>query len=842
MTWVVFLTLKRKYLNNRVNSDEKLILSHILLCFVFFSSYSYSSDENVSFSNYLLYGSDGLDVSGFSGINILKPGKHSVLLKVNDVSKGSMLIDFLPGDLSKDAIPCFSEKQLKNLGIIYDANSDVIKYKDHSSSSCLKLDELTSDSVVDYDFYTGELIIKLPQVYIKHHDDIGAQKELWSNGVNAMMMNYNIYYSGSNILKDKNNSSNYLSAFFDNGISTEFGWYLKNSGVVNYIDGKYNYHSQRTTIQHDITDIDARFVAGQIYTGSEYFDSYNIKGAMLSTDKSMWPDSQRQYRPTVEGIAGTDALVKIYQGNYLIYQKNMPKGAFSISDYTPAGYGGSLDVVIEESGGVTQTYSIPFNTSVNLIRKKQYTFSFITGEYDNKGLSFTKKPIVSQVGVNYGLTDFINTHGGIMYSENYSAGQMGISTDTKIGAFRNDITYSVTNPSSTDDTEHGYRYKLSYYKKLNGYNTGVSIAALRYNSKSFWLLSDAVSTKPKSEIYKFKDTFSLNINQPLNGYGNFGLMLNHNNYWRNNNKDKDFTYGVSYQGDLQQGINYSLRFTKFSDDKQVSLMVTIPLGLSGHSRISTNYLHSHNYGYNLSTRIDSASESTEGLTYGASVTKDEGNHTGLGGRVSYTGKYGLISSDYSEFGEYDNLNINAYGGIVLYDNNLIFGQSSSDTIGVIDAPYAANARINGLINGTLDNNGYGLVNLSPYNNNTLEVSPENIPLNVDLKSNTVNVIPRLGAIVPVKFETELKSNSAMLKISKTLRPYFRFGSLIRDESGENLGVIGQSDIVLLDNIKESGVIKIDSNSNGTCTFNYSLSDNKILELKSIYLTDCVWSQ
>ncbi len=821
----------------------KTLNIHVVFIFcALFSLCTYGRGDEVRFNNALLYGANGLDTSNFSEINILKPGKHRVLLKVNDVNKGSMLIEFLPGDSDKDAIPCFSEYQLKNLGISFNKESDdAIKNKNYKNTYCLKLNDLTSDAVVNYDFYTGEVAIKLPQIYIKHHD-IDDSKELWSNGANAMMMNYNIYYSGSNILKNKNNSSNYFSVFFDNGISTESGWYLKNSGVLNYISGEYNYHSQRTTIQHDVTDIDARFVVGQIYTGSEYFNSYNIKGAMLSTDKSMWPDSQRQYRPTVEGVAGSDALVKIYQGNYLIYQKNMPKGAFSISDYTPAGYGGSLDVVIEESGGVTQTYSIPFNTSVNLIRKKQYTFSFITGEYDNKGLSFTKKPIVSQVGINYGLTDFINAHGGVMYSGNYSSGQVGISTDTKIGAFRNDITYSVTNPPSADDTEHGYSYKVSYYKKLNGYNTGVSIAALRYNSKSFWLLSDAVSTKPKSEIYKLKDTFSLNINQPLNGYGNVGLMLNHNNYWRNNNKDKDFTYGASYQGSFQRGINYSLRFTKFSDDKQISMMATIPLGLSGHSRISADYLRSHNYGYNLSTRIDSASESTEGLTYGASVTKAEDNHTGLGGRVSYTGKYGLISSDYSEFGEYDNLNINAYGGIVLYGNNLIFGQSSSDTIGVIDAPYAANAKINGLINGTLDKNGYGLVNLAPYYTNTLEVSPENIPLNVDLKSNTVNVIPRSGAIVPVKFDTELKNNSAILKISKKLKLYFKFGELIKNEQGGSLGVIGQSEIVLLDNIKDNGIIKIKSSSGDICTFNYSLSDNKILGLKSISLTDCVWSQ
>lgn len=55
----------------------------------------------------------------------------------------------------------------------------------------------------------------------------------------------------------------------------------------------------------------------------------------LASDDNMLPNSQRGFAPTVRGIANSSAIVTIRQNGYVIYQSNVPAGAFEINDLYP---------------------------------------------------------------------------------------------------------------------------------------------------------------------------------------------------------------------------------------------------------------------------------------------------------------------------------------------------------------------------------------------------------------------------------------------------------------------------------------------------------------------------
>ena len=65
-----------------------------------------------------------------------------------------------------------------------------------------------------------------------------------------------------------------------------------------------------------------------------------IRGVALASDISMRPNSQQGFSPIVRGVAQTNALVKVVQNGNVIYQENVPPGAFTLDSIQPTGSAG----------------------------------------------------------------------------------------------------------------------------------------------------------------------------------------------------------------------------------------------------------------------------------------------------------------------------------------------------------------------------------------------------------------------------------------------------------------------------------------------------------------------
>ncbi|MBZ3661310.1 fimbria/pilus outer membrane usher protein [Salmonella enterica subsp. enterica serovar Kentucky] len=75
--------------------------------------------------------------------------------------------------------------------------------------------------------------------------------------------------------------------------------------------------------------------AGDSYTPSALFDSLPFRGLQLASDDNMLPDSMKGFAPTIHGIARSNAQVTIRQNGYIINQRYVPPGAFTINDLYP---------------------------------------------------------------------------------------------------------------------------------------------------------------------------------------------------------------------------------------------------------------------------------------------------------------------------------------------------------------------------------------------------------------------------------------------------------------------------------------------------------------------------
>ncbi|VEB86094.1 fimbrial usher protein [Citrobacter koseri] len=102
-------------------------------------------------------------------------------------------------------------------------------------------------------------------------------------------------------------------------------------------DNRGEWKSNTLFLERGIPQILGTLRAGDMYTSSDIFDSVRFSGVRLYRDMQMLPNSKQNFTPLVQGIAQSNALVTIEQNGFVVYQKEVPPGPFSIADLQLAG-------------------------------------------------------------------------------------------------------------------------------------------------------------------------------------------------------------------------------------------------------------------------------------------------------------------------------------------------------------------------------------------------------------------------------------------------------------------------------------------------------------------------
>ncbi|CAM4117715.1 fimbria/pilus outer membrane usher protein [Bordetella pseudohinzii] len=777
----------------------------------------------LQFDPRMLWGSASqADLRRFARRNVLQPGLHQVEVLLNEQRAVPMTVRFREQASSTseyaDALACLDQGQLETLGVNLDALDPALRAA-LADGACVSVKDIYPDSVESFDFATGQLSISVPQAYVRnrYHRDISPDQ--WQTGITAFRSNYSYSYNRY----DFNGASfQSFSGLLDSGLNIG-GWYLRNSAWISHAGGRSAFRSQRTTLQTDIPSWRARLVLGDIFAGSEYFSPYQMRGVMLSTDPAMLPYSERLYRPTVRGVAASQATVKILQANSVIYQGSVAPGPFAIDDYSPIGYGGDLTVIVTESNGAVHRFTVPFGNAVRLIRKGQVQYAASAGRYTGNRHTAVR-PWVAQLTGRWGVHDGVNLYGGVLAADKtYAAMTLGGAYNTPLGAISLDTTWAYARPVG-QRSDLGTSYRLSYSKTLESTRTVVRLATLRYSSEGFWTLADTLARgfttlrpgRPRGE-------FSLALSQPLGGYGSLYVSGALRNYWRSEARQTQWElgYGTSVKG---VGVQLTASFSNgsFGRDQQVMLNFAIPIsGSSGTLR--TSLQQERNRGNTQRVSYDATVGESRALSYGLDVTRSADKSLSYGLNANYQGRYGQIAGALNRQPQGTQVSVNGSGGLVVHGGGVTLGQILPDSIGLIDAREAEGAAIANMSNASVDGNGYGLVPLSPYSYNEVHLSPENLSLDVELQSTVEEAIPRAGAVVPLVFKTR-RERSALLVIADALRERLPFGSPVTDGQGATLGTTGQGGRALLRGLPAEGELHARLSDGTVCRRPYRLDD------------------
>ncbi|APZ68598.1 porin [Salmonella enterica subsp. enterica serovar Wandsworth str. SA20092095] len=736
----------------------------------------------------------GVDLQQFSRSNGMLAGEFLTDVWLNDELLGTEKLTFSKMADGKVAV-CMTPALLARLNV----RASVLHNTDKlTAGQCTPVEQVIPSARLTWDSGQQKLVIGVPQEDMEKTARGSVPPSLWQNGSLAAFAAYNAsaYQSESG---GETFNSQYLS--LNSGVNVG-GWYLRHNGSLTRQTGSGSrYQSINTYIQHDVTPVRGRFLAGQANTSGRLFDSLSFTGVSLFSDDQMLPESQRGYAPDIRGIARSSARVTVRQGGNVIYETTVPAGAFVINDLYPTGYGGDLSVTVREADGSESTFLVPYASVADLLRPGASRYEAVAGKYRRPD-GRDGQPFY-QASWQQGITNTLTLYGGGQFSDGYQAFQAGSAVSTPLGALALDVTQART--STVRDTLSGKSYRITYNKLVSDTQSNIALAAYRFSTREYLDFAQAMEYQNLQKgdvvsagvLYRTKNRYSLTLSQGLaEGWGTLSVTGLSQNYWDRAGNDIQYQFGYSSRW---KRVSYSLTAARNrapEGSMQTSWLVSFSVPLGEEHPVTFSSAVSHDSGGGLAEQVSLAGTAGERqeMSWGVSGTHSEQG----GSTASVSGQYlsPWTSINASAGAGRDNRTLSAglSGAVVAHPHGVTLTPYTGDTWVVINAPGAAGAEVSSYPGLKLDRWGNAVMPASmPYQRNQVSLDPKGLSDRVELESTTLNVIPRAGAVVVAEFATQ--QGYALLLTPDRPEDGLPFGATVTDSQGNPVGMSGQGGTV-----------------------------------------------
>ena len=807
------------------------------------------------------------DLSRFENDGSQAPGVYRVDIYLNNDFITSHDVEFQAQKALKTGLPsssddtgltaCLSAKVLGDLGIDLSIPEDK---KQPAEGKCIDIATLIEGAKASFDFGKQRLDLSVPQVALKNNARGYIPPEKWDQGINALLLNYNL--NGSN-RKDSSgdSSSNFLGL---NGGANLGAWRYRDYSTFNRStssSGESTSQWQHISgfLERTIVSLKSELTVGDSYTTGEVFDSVSFRGVQLASDDNMLPDSLKGFAPTVRGIAKSNAQVTIKQNGYVIYQTYVAPGAFAIDDLFPTSSSGDLTVEVKEQDGAITSYSVPYSAVPLLQREGRLKYSLTAAKYRTSNEQ-QDETAFAQGTLLWGLSHGFTLYGGTQLSDSYKA--MAIGTGVNMGqwgAFSADITHAQS--TLIDESEHsGQSLRLLYAKSLNEIGTNFQLMGYRYSTSGYYTFADTTykhmdgyNSNPLNEdndddndvpqwfdhynlYYTKRGKLQVNISQQLGSFGSIYLSGSEQSYWHSDDKDTlvQFGYNTTWK-DINLGVsyNYSQMSGQPEADRMVAFNISLPIGkwlspqaaTSPNNAFATYSLNQDNHG-SVTQNAGISGTLLEGNNLSYSVQQGYGNQgTGNSGNASlaYQGGYGNanVGYNYTDNGDSQQVTYGVAGGIVAHRHGITLSQPLGETNVLIEAPGAENVKVENSTGVKTDWRGFAVVPFAnTYRKNRIGLDTTTLGDSVDLDNAVVDVVPTRGALVRATFKAHVGIR-ALLTVMHNNKPVPFGATVTRNDDGSG-SIVGDDGQVYLSGLSPKGELQVQwgEGTDQTCRVNY----------------------
>ncbi|MBB1200857.1 fimbrial biogenesis outer membrane usher protein [Enterobacteriaceae bacterium 89] len=766
-----------------------------------------------------------VDLRRFSQGSAGVPGVWENTLYVNDVFISSGDVAFISRE-DKSVYPCLTAETVKLIAL----NPQQLVAGFWETEGCFDLTAKIPSAQVSYDSNEQRLEVTIPQRYMLNNPRGSVDPGLWDRGIPALLLGYNL-----NGYRSEANHVSYQSLFAGLNAGANWqGWYLRHNGTWSQSDGQPgNYNSVNTWVQRDIPILKARMIAGESSTSGQLFPTLPFRGLQLASDERMLPQSLRGYAPEIRGIANSNARVTVRQNGQVLYETSVSPGEFVINDLYPTGYGGDLDVTVQESDGSERHFSVPYAAVAQLLRPGASRFSFTAGEVRSETL--TSRPRLLEGTWQYGFNNIFTGYSGVQLNENYHAFQLGTAVGTPVGAFSFDVTQARALLDKRGQVQSGQSYQASYSQLFEQTASNVSLAAYRFSSDGYMDLMTAMQTREAAssemavgDIGRAKNRMSLTVGQGLPGSaGQLWFSGSLQNYWNKPESDKQYQlgYNVTFR-DLAIGLSIG-RSTSVQGMAQTDYLLSFSMPLGQRDRINRPTLRTD-------LTYDSTGRSAQQLTLsgsageesqlGYSVTSSRRNQGGNmqgSASASYRSSWSSLNGSFSSGRSSKSAAAGISGTLIGHAGGVALSPYSAETFALVEAQGASGASVSGYSGVKIDASGFAAVPyLNPYQLNEVSIDPLGMAKEVELTMTTQNVAPLSGAVVKLSYPTR-QGQPLLLTASWRGEPV-PFGADVVDENQPTVGSVGQGGQLYARVISPQGQLRVQwgSDAGQFCTIRY----------------------
>lgn len=823
-------------------------------------------EARYSFDSSLINVSDDINFSLFEQ-GVQPPGVYPVDIILNNKIVDTRSLEFSIGNDSegKPALQaCLDRDMLVNYGVKVEDYPKLFHSKTKAPTgegmqqTCADLSAIPQ-AFVYHKFYDQQLVLSIPQIALRPALTGIAPEASWNDGIPAFLINYRLMANRNEFRSDgKGTSDSSLFAQLEPGANAG-AWRLRNAMTW---QKSGDWQRRYSYAERGIYSWKSRLTLGETNTSSDIFDSIPFSGGMLATDEAMLPFQLRSFSPVVRGIARSQARIEVKQNEYVVYETTVSPGPFALNDLVTRG-GSDLEVRVYETDGTVQYFVVPNNEPAIALRQGYLKYSLATGWYRSATPTITSSPL-GLMTLMAGLPWDVTSYGGLQWSNHYQAASTGVGKSMGyLGAMSADGTFSQGKMYGLRN-QNGYKWRIRYNKSIDTTNTGIYVSAIRHSSTGFHSMSTVLDSYKNEHKYslsesndvqrtKNKNSLNVSLSQPLASLGSVYLSGRWETFWHIPQTQRTLMLSYNtYIRNVSLSVNLSQNQVQHSNSKsgalkseqQLSLSVHIPLSQSlsmsyqtqnGTGRTSSHNirLDGHNVDHRLNWHVDHSMTSGRHNNDRSSVRTSwlEGNEL--------TGGY-----SYSPTSRQTNVGIS--GGGVIHQHGLTLGPFLGGTNGLVETPGVAGVSIGNRAGMTTDYNGYTILNdMSPYQVNSVSLDPNTLPANAEIPQTDLKVIPTAGAIIPVKYKTNVGARGTM-SIVRPDGSQVPFGAVVTpvDSSAINSGsgITDEEGNVYLTGLQDKGrlLVRWGKSKSQKCYIDYHLPDNSdafIYEMKGVCRQD-----
>lgn len=702
-----------------------------------------------------------IDLTAFSRDGYVAPGGYLLDVYLDQrLIQGQTLVRAVPV-IGDGTVFCVTPDMVDMLNLKDDVRARLAHVDAAEGGPCIDLN--TPDSRVVYNAERQSLTLTVPQAWLQYQDPDWVPPARWSNGVNGVILDYNLL---ANRYQARQGAGSASYTLYGAGGLNLGAWRLRSDYQYNRYDSggqsQARFSLPQTYLFRALPQWRSKLTLGQTYLSSAIFDPFRFAGVTLASDERMLPPSLQGYAPQITGIANSNAQVTVSQNGRLLYQTRVSPGPFVLPALSQ-NITGSLDVSLQESDGSKRSWqvstaSVPFMTRKGNLR---YQLSLGRPLFGGASGNHVARPRFLMGEATWGAFNNTSLYGGLIVTDdNYQALALGAGQNMgRLGALSADVTRSDARlPYSSAPRRTGYSYRVNYAKSFDDLGSTLAFMGYRFSGRHFLSMREFIvrSALHGGDFRDEKQSYTVSYSQYIQPLElSVSLSLSRLNYW--NDAAANNHYMLSFNKNARFGplrnVSLSLSLARTQSvygptQNQVYASLSIPLGDS--RQLSYGYQNSG--GDRMQQNVGYTDFSNPGTTWNLSASDERGNDRrsqSMSGNIQSRTPYGRAAGDFTlQPGQYRSVGLNWYGSVTATAEGAAFGPSAAgnEPRMMIDTDGIAGVQIE---NGDAITNRFGIAvvnGVSSYRESNLAVDVNALPEGVDVADAMVSQVLTEGAI------------------------------------------------------------------------------------------------